>query len=103
MEILPVCLTLYFDGLSFDGQLQRSAEKADSGMVNVAAGAAIARQGIASAPGALIGERPSTSGRRSFHRDELDENFAARVPADWTRCCRASQCERLEQARADPE
>ena len=80
MEILPVCLKPYFDDLSFDGQLQRSVGKADSGMANVGAGAAIARQGIASAPGALIGARPGTSGRLSFRRGELDESFAARVP-----------------------
>jgi hypothetical protein len=76
MEIMPRRLKPYFDGLSFDGQLQRSVGKADSGMANVREGPAIARQ-------ITPGDRPSTSGRRSFRPRRPGRVRASQFVSGW--------------------
>jgi hypothetical protein len=90
MEIVPRRLKPYFDGLSFDGQLQRTVGKADSGMANIREGPAIGRAAEYFRQAFLFG------------RDDLDAcELRSSCRAGWARCCRARQCERVEQAEAD--
>jgi hypothetical protein len=105
MEIVPRRLKPYFDGLSFDGQLQRSVGKADCGMANVREGLAIARQITPGDRDSWCEPDPVRAAeyfRQAFFSAATTWTGASFVcRAGWTRCCRARQCERVEQAEAD--
>ena len=98
------------DGRSFDGQLQRSVGKADSGMEPTSAkvpplpGRRGGKEGHgASARGAYLRAAEYFRQGVLFGRDDLNGcELRSSCRAGWTRCCRARQCERVEQAEADP-